>query len=561
MHIGRNGQMERPTTKLYGSLTIPTVPVVSERDAIVKAMAAVNPGNRLTGMETSAVELIIHLETSMADRGEVSAGQLASNPRYRRYEEVVRSYHLAWQVMVSSDGSEFEPRILLIDANSGVVFKSMDAADNEAVNATGKGFFTGPRNFRTISQDGTFKAVDPDRGEDGNVFLNANHTAHTSHKKYSAYTDANNQWGNGKFDDGTNSTSSETAKSAITDAHFALGKAWDLLGTFGRNGWDNKGSRLYVRMHYGADYTDAKFQTGGLSKNEGMFLGDGGISTALRTIGHEFAHGFFHSIFGWTYKPNQEWAGINEGNSDVFGTLSELYTYKAPGENNRFTDMEGEWRWHARMINPSSYSPPKEKDTKGYTYWEPGLGNKEEHNVGCLYGHVFIFLADGASNDVNSPLYSKYLPNGLSGIGVEKAAFYWSRAMIHYFPEKGDYFDLRDAFLDAADGPYLVASDVAAIRSAFAGIGVGGAGATQTDTQAPQIYSADISRIDEAAGFLEVQVSAGDLNMARVEVLVDNKLAFTDFRPPYGGPVNLIGLTPGTHSITDQSLRYLWQGE
>jgi hypothetical protein len=45
--------------------------------------------------------------------------------------------------------------------------------------------------------------------------------------------------------------------------------------------------------------------------------------------------------------------------------------------------MEGEWRWHSRMIDPLSYSPDNDQ-TFGYRYWEPGFGSKEEHNVGCL---------------------------------------------------------------------------------------------------------------------------------------------------------------------------------
>ena len=555
VHIRRTGAMEPPTLKLYQDISIPTTPTITQAGAIARATADYNPGGRIPDVESAEVELLIEVDTMQVDRGEPSPSQLASNPRYRRHEQVVRGYRLLWHVELSTDRGGVEPRGYVIDAVNGTIVRSWIAADNDtAETASGLSWYHGAVQFRTKTYTGQsgFRAVDPDHGGNGgSVFLNANYGTSRNMNNYSAYSDPDNNWGDGGLSDGTQPTDSDRAKTRVADAMYALGFSWDLLGLYGRNGWDNKGNRLFVRLHWNQNdvetYTDANFKSSGLAKLQGMFLGNGSSSTGLRTIGHELAHGFFDSIFGYTHKPNQEWRGINEGQADVFGSLVELFAYKAPGEVKRYSDMDGEWRWHARMIDPQGYTAAGQQ---GYRYWTTGLGDKEEHTVGCLLGHMFIFLADGATNNTNSTLSSVHLPHGMAGIGVEPAAFYYMRAMTGYFPEKGDYYDLRDAFLDAAESQWTPTGVKEAIYAAFAGIGVGTINPNGPDSQKPQIHEVSINRIEEDAGFLEIEVNAADRNMARVDVLLNGQLVISDTRRPFGGPVNLIGLNPGTHFLT-----------
>jgi zinc metalloprotease ZmpA len=550
VHIDRNGQVAQPTLKLFNNIPVSTTPAISQADAVARARAAFDPGGRMSDLETNDVELLIYVSLMPVDRGAAPSTQ-APDLSYRRYDFIPRSFTLAWQICVDSDSQSM---YYLIDAQYGRVLKQESPSSSSDAPGTGASFFHGPVKFthKNVGGGQPFAMVDPLRGgEGGNVFLNANRGTSYKASNFPTYRDDDGAWGNGVRDDGTAITDSPAGQTAAVDAFYAISHAWDLLGAYGRNGFDNSGEPVAVRVHWrqetGKPYNDASWHHSVFQNRRGMFLGDGTKSTSLKTVAHELGHGVWFSRFGFMFSENQIHKGLNEGQADIVGTLTEFFSWKAPGESTQFSRMDGEWRWDSRMIDPEAYA--KLLGVPGYRYYTSGLEDKEEHVVGCLLGHMFVFLADGATNDKSSTLSSAYLPHGFSGIGTEAAGFLWYWAMAAYYPEYGDFYDMRDAFQAAATSPFTPPHYKDAVNAAFAGIGIGSMPHTGADGKPPTIHSLEVN-VDELNSFALVNASVSDnYLMGRVEVYLDNKLAFTDYKLPYGGPVNLAGLSDGPHSI------------
>lgn len=551
VHIDRNGRPLKPTLKFFNNITIPTTPAIPQADAINRAKAAFDPGGRMRDLETNDIELLIYVSLVQIDRGTPPSTEVV-NLDYRRYEFIPGSFTLGWQVCIDS---EEESRYYLIDAQSGVIVKQNDPSSHANAPGTGESYFHGPTKFthKNVGGDRPFAMADPLRGKDGgNVFLNANRGTSNKASKYSAYRDDDGHWANGVRDDGTAITDSPEGQTAAVDAMYAVSKAWDFLGLYGRNGFDNAGTPVKARIHWrekeGVPYTDAKWKHHTFENRRGLFLGDGQTSTSLSTIAHELGHGLWFSRFGFMVWDNQIHKGLNEGQADIMGALTEFFSWKAGNENSKYTYMDGEWHWVSRMVDPEKYAKDQfNKD--GYRYYVSGLEDEEEHIVGAILGHMFVFLAHGATNDQKSTLSSAYLPHGFSGLGVETAGHLWYRAMTAYYPEYGDFYDMRDAFLAAATSPFTPASHKDAVNAAFAGIGIGSMPHTGADGKTPAIHSMNVT-VDERNGFALIDASVSDnYLMGRVEVYLDGNLAFTDYKIPYGGPVSLVGLPDGKHSI------------
>src|SRR4029453_15484040 len=122
---------------------------------------------------------------------------------------------------------------------------------------------------------------------------------------------------------GNNQKNSSDRATAGADAHFGLQATWDYYRTmFGRNGIDGAGRRTYSRVNYGNNYKNA------FGSNSFFFMayGDGATTfyplVELDVAGHEMSHGVMSREANLTY--SGESGGLNESNSDIFGTLVEF---------------------------------------------------------------------------------------------------------------------------------------------------------------------------------------------------------------------------------------------
>jgi hypothetical protein len=149
---------------------------------------------------------------------------------------------------------------------------------------------------------------------------------------------------------------------------------------------------------------------------------------------------------------------------------------------------------------------------------------------------AWYFMAQGASSDPSSDVYSPFLPQGMPGIGLAKTAAIAYKALTDYYTDQTGYDLARVACLKAATALYGGQSPEAeAVANAFAAINVGGAAG-----QSPPV------RVSFPATALEPDsVLAGDYELEHFMVV------------PIGQPVQLkIQLD----NASDTSVQWVAQG-
>ena len=145
----------------------------------------------------------------------------------------------------------------------------------------------------------------------------------------SLFIDTDNNWGSGTLSD---------SATVAADAHYGVSKTWDYYkNVHGRNGIANDGVGALSRVHYGRNYDNAFWSDDCFC----MTFGDGNNGVhgnpfvALDVAGHEMSHGVTSRTAGLVYCG--ESGGLNEANSDIFGTMVEFYTNN-PSDKPRLPD-------------------------------------------------------------------------------------------------------------------------------------------------------------------------------------------------------------------------------
>jgi zinc metalloprotease ZmpA len=368
---------------------------------------------------------------------------------------------LAWDVPVSgeyADGTPFEKHII-IDANSGSQLDAWDDVHTAAANGIGKTLYSGNVVLTTNSISGGYELRDPSRG--GTYTINMNNRKSGG----SVMTDADNSWGN-------NATSD--LASAAADAQYGTAMTWDYYkNVHGRNGIANDGQGAYNRVHYGRGYANAYWSDSCFC----MTYGDGdGTSikplVSLDVAGHEMSHGVTSRTANLTY--SGESGGLNEANSDIFGTMVEFYAANAsdPGDyliGEKIMVGGGSLR---SMVKPSS-------DGASADCWYSGVGNLNVHYSSGVANHFFFLLAEGTNSAYgNSPTCAAgntRVATGtgsLAGIGRDKAARIWYRALTTKFTSSTNYAGARAGTIAAANELYGTGSAEAnAVAAAWSAVG------------------------------------------------------------------------------------------
>lgn len=558
-HLDRAEQPRPATYKLYGSISIEVTPKISQTEASAIALGVFDPRGAFPKKEAVETELVIVPDLVKVPNPPGADGAPVRDDLGRPYTEKARSFQLAWSLTAVSDESSEVPMDYLIDAQTGRVLRS-DQGASDADHAVGKGnsWFHGPVDINTSKNSGTeYFLTDRLRGSaGGNIIRNAKHSSNKSDVWFDHFYDSENNWGNGaKYVEGDGSSSTQ-GQTAAVDVAWNFERTWDMLKyVFNRNGLDGSGRYLDAAVHWNSSYNDAKY----IYYYKRAFFGEGSISTSLRTTAHELGHGLYDYVVGTPKNESMIAKGINEGHGDVMGTLTEYYAFgAAQGKGSALIDSEADWNWHARMVNPPGYS---NSGLTGLRYHpdEWGPEHNEEHVIGCLYGHMFIFLAHGApkgtsgsvsANEAASPLYSKFLPEGMSGIGIQGAGDIWYQATTAHLVENPDFYDLKNAYWLAVnemhDVPYWWKT---AVQAAFHGIGVYSLlPANDKENPSDLWVKADIE--DQNDGVLLARADGRDnILLSRVEFSIDGKFMFADYRWPYAGPIDTSDLTPGNHML------------
>jgi Zn-dependent metalloprotease len=309
-----------------------------------------------------------------------------------------------------------------------------------------------------------------------------------------------NVWGDGKqfvmFPYGGETGSN--GQTAAVDAHYGMATTWDFYkNVFKRDGIDNQGTSAISTVHtvsYFGYYYDNAFWSDYVF---GMFYSDGtknaspdpwtgdslkpnpkGMNTltAIDIVGHEMTHGVTSHTAGLQYEG--ESGGLNEATSDIFGTMVEAYARRGdPNTPGRIPATGNDWDMGAQISDKPLRSMRKPStDGLSADNWYAGIKFLDVHFSSGPLNRFVYFLSQGASASVVSNDHSAYLPKGMTGIGNDRAARIWYKALTEYLTWDSNYAAARSAALSAATDLYGKSSvEYAAVENAFAAVNVGGA--------------------------------------------------------------------------------------
>ncbi|WP_329252232.1 M4 family metallopeptidase [Actinoallomurus sp. NBC_01490] len=384
-----------------------------------------------------------------------------------------RSSQLVWETVVRGVRADQTPSVLhvLVDAFKGKVVTQRDEVDTllspaqekaaaarksvtPLVAGTGNSIYSGTVPIDLTQSGGTYQMRDPSHGN--GYTTNLNHATSGTGTIFSNST--------GTFGNGSNSD----AASAGVDAHFGAAETFDYYkNVHGRNGIFGNGAGVPSRTHYGNSYVNAFWDGSQMTYGDGS--GNARPLVEIDVAGHEMSHGVSGALTGWD--ETGETGGMNEGTSDIFGTMVEFYannSHDTPDYTmGELININGDGTPLRYMYNPSL-------DGASPNCYTSGNGSLDPHySLGPL-AHWFFLLAVGSGNHGygNSPTCNS---STVTGIGNDKAAKIWYRALASYASSGENYARARTDSLKAAADLYGThCTEYDTVNAAWAAVSVTG---------------------------------------------------------------------------------------
>jgi len=360
----------------------------------------------------------------------------------------------------------------LVDAHTGAIAKRWDSLESSAETTEGLSQYSGKVTLDTVSTTMGHELRDTTRGVGGNTLVDLGHGTGDDDGKL--YASAGATWGDGRNYDG-GSTTGANGETAAVDAAYGLRWTWDYYRNIHqRDGIDGKGTATTLRVHYDTAYDNAFWSDDCFC----MTFGDGKQFKSLEAIdviGHEMSHGVCSTTASLQYFG--ESGGLNEANSDINGTMVEFYSRNSSLDS--IGDQGGKWTMGEQLATPAHLGPLRylykpSKDGKSPDAWNEGLDELNVHRSSGPMNRCFYFISQGSSADKSSDYYTSYLPKGMAGVGNDKAAHIWYRAMTSYMTSLADYNEARtDAISAVKELSGAGGAEEQAVWNAFHGINVG----------------------------------------------------------------------------------------
>ncbi|MER6396337.1 M4 family metallopeptidase [Kitasatospora sp. NPDC059973] len=443
VHEAANGAVEAVDKAVAATIDLPSLtPRIPADKAAAQASGAVQS---TVGIAADKDESPLR-EVRQAGAAKLVVWAADGNPR------------LAYQTVVQGLRADSTPssQLLVTDAATGEVLSTHEQV--QTATGTGKGVFVGSVPLTTTQSGSTYQLKDASRGNQSTSDLKGRTSGSGT-----LYTDADNAWGTGL---------ASNTQSAAVDAQFGAAATWDFYkNAFGRNGIKNNGVGATSRVHYGKNYVNAFWDDSCFC----MTYGDGDANThpltEIDVAGHEMTHGVTSATAGLNY--SGESGGLNEATSDIFGTMVEfsanLATDKPDYLIGEEIDINGDG-------TPLRYMDKPSKDGGSADSWSSGVGNLDVHYSSGVANHFFYLLAEGSgAKTINGVSYNSPTSNGstVTGIGRDKAAAIWYRALTVYFTSTTNYKAARTATLKAAGDLYgTTSTQYAAVAAAWSGVNV-----------------------------------------------------------------------------------------
>lgn len=362
---------------------------------------------------------------------------------------------LAYEVVMKGTKADQTPTEMhyFVDAKNGKILDEWDMVHTASSAGTGQTLYLGDVTITTNSITGGYQMVDPSRGN-GSTY-DAHNVAYTSAAANGTlFTDTDNDWGN--------NTKTDRA-SVAADAHYGVATTWDYYNNIhGRSGIFNNGTGVKSYVHVGNGWNNAAWY------NNSMVYGDGdGTSwSALVSIdvaGHEMSHGVNAATANLAYSGDS--GGLNEGNSDIMGTMVEYYAANASDP--------GDYLIGEKMIinNPDGTKALRrmfKQNLDGVSFVCYGTRaftkRNDPHYTSGVTNRFFYLLAEGAvvpagfgAGTTYNLTSSSLVCDGntsIVGIGRTKAQAIWYKALTTYMTSTTSFPGARIATLNAARDLY-----------------------------------------------------------------------------------------------------------
>ncbi|MFC7895260.1 M4 family metallopeptidase [Streptomyces sp. NPDC057381] len=364
---------------------------------------------------------------------------------------------LAYETVVGGlqeDGTPNELHVVT-DAATGAKLYEYQAIHN----GTGNTMYSGTVTLGTAQSGSSYTLTDTTRGNHKTYNLNRG-TSGTG----TLFSGPDDVWGNG---------SPSNAETAAADAHYGAALTWDYYKNVqGRSGIRGDGVGAYSRVHYGNNYVNAFWSDSCFCMTYGDGSGNANPLTSIDVAAHEMTHGLTSNTAGLNY--SGESGGLNEATSDIFGASVEFHANNSSDVGDYLIGEEIDINGDG---TPLRYMDKPSKDGASKDYWYSGIGNVDVHYSSGPANHFFYLLSEGSgTKTINGVTYDSPTSDGLpvTGIGRDKAAKIWFRALTTKFTSTTNYAGARSGTLAAAGELYGTDSaEYTAVQHAWAGINVG----------------------------------------------------------------------------------------
>jgi len=243
--------------------------------------------------------------------------------------------------------------------------------------------------------------------------------------------------------------------------------------TFGRDSYDNTGSKLVSTVHFGQSYNNADWS----DYYRQMVYGDGDgmewkpLAYALDVVGHELTHAVTSGTARFVYA--EEAGALDESFADFFGLMvsnDDPITDWEMGEGVFTPQKSGDAL--RDLSDPTKYDQPDHMDDYGHL--APGeLPDDEKNDNG------YVHFNSGIPNKVAYLIIDGGTHHGIAvkGVGRKKAEQIYYMALTQYLssstPSRWTFKQARFALLNACRQLYGdTGTEYAAIKNAWASVGV-----------------------------------------------------------------------------------------
>ncbi len=455
----RGGQVRATTDALVRGLHLNVQPSLEPAEALAAVQAELAPQGPYATEPTAELVIV--------------------TPEGRHRPTLV--YHVHTELENGVD--ETSHRDFFVDAQDGQILESWDTLHTGAAKGTGNSQWYGQVSLDTNTTASGYELRDVSGRwlSPGAATYDLNGaTSGTG----SIYTDLDNVWGDGTWYNGT-SSSSANGQTAAVDAARGLQATYDFYkNVFGRNGIDNTGKAPYSRVHYNTNYDNAFWSDNCFCMTYGDGTSTGSHGEAdLDTVGHEGSHGVCFATANLNYR--KESGGLNEGNSDIFGTCVEFWVLGGGGPtvpnsgsinvggttiSANYKMFENSWA-HPYPNEALRWQYKPSRDGKSPDFYTSTIGRLDVHYSSGVANHFFFLLAHGSQVDAMCDNIASPMANGvtsITGLGNDKAARIWYQALTAHMTSTTNYSGARAATMAACDDLIAAGKATAADKATVA---------------------------------------------------------------------------------------------